>query len=157
MKLRTVLAAVLFGAVLAWAAVPTMASARDDHDVDPLVAAMLDEVPGGVIVDATHAVWPALDMALSVPSASDLTARSVGSCATGRFCAYNALSLAGGSLSFGGCGVNTVPPSFTVRSVANARSAGYVQARNGATVLKTVGAGNWANVSGTVNNLRCAA
>src|SRR5690606_12331443 len=41
------------------------------------------------------------------------------------------------------------------KSVANARSTGSVQARNGTTVPKTVYAGSWSNVTGTVTNLRC--
>ncbi|WP_226533004.1 hypothetical protein [Microbacterium paraoxydans] len=155
MKLRTALAAALFGVVAVWGAAPAMASTPDDREVDPLVAAVLDEVPGGVIIDATHAEWPELRMALSVPSASGVTARSVGSCATGKICAYNGSSLGGSSLTFGGCGANAVPSSFSVRSVANARSSETVQARNAGTVLKTVSPGSWANVSGTVTNLRC--
>lgn len=154
MKRSTFLAAALLGLVISLGASPANA-AVGDPEVDPLVAAVLEEVPGGVLIDATHAVWPELGMELSVPSASRITARSVGSCATGKICAYNASSLGGGSLTFATCSVSAVPSSFTVKSVANARSTGSVQVRNGTTVLTTVNAGTWGNVSGSVTNLRC--
>lgn len=155
MKRNTVLAAALLGLVIALGAAPANAAVQDDPKVDPQVAAMLEEVPGGVVIDATHAVWPDLGMELQVSNSSGVSARSVGSCATGKICAYNAISLSGSALSFAPCGVNAIPSTFTVRSVANARSAGYVQVRNGTTVLKTVNAGSWSNVTGTVTNLRC--
>lgn len=155
MKRNTVLAAALLGLVIALGAGPANAAVQDDPKVDPQVAAMLEEVPGGVAIDATHAVWPDLGMELSVSSASGVAARAVGSCATGKICAYNANSLGGSALSFTPCSVSTIPSSFTVKSVANARTSGYVQVRNGSTVLKTVTAGTWSNVAGTVTNLRC--
>lgn len=155
MKRTTVLAAALLGLVIALGAAPANAAVSDDHEVDPLVAAMLDEVPGGVLLDATNAVWPELNMELSVPHGTGVSARSVGSCATGKICAYNASSLSGGVLSFSSCGVSAVPSTFSVKSVANARTSGSVQVRNGTTVLKTVNAGSWSNVTGTVTNLRC--
>ncbi|QNA92806.1 MULTISPECIES: hypothetical protein [unclassified Microbacterium] len=155
MKRTTVLATALLGIAMILGSAPAYAAADAPRDVDPQIAAVLEEVPGGIVIDSTHAVWPKLDMELSVPSASDLAARSVGSCATGRICAYNASSLGGGVLSFGTCAVHTIPSSFTAKSVANARSGGYVQVRNGSTVLKSVNAGTWANVTGTVTNLRC--
>ncbi|MDF2559593.1 MAG: hypothetical protein K0R99_1039 [Microbacterium sp.] len=155
MKHTNALPAVLLGLVLVMGAAPATAAAEDDREVDPLVAAVLEEVPGGVLIDGRHAVWPKLDMELAVPAASGMASLSVGSCTTGRICAYNSTSLGGGSLSFGTCGVHTIPSSFPVKSVANARSIGSVQARNGSTILKTVAAGTWSNVSGTVTNLRC--
>lgn len=155
MKRTTFLAAAVLGLVMTLGAAPAMAAVQDDREVDPLVAAMLEEVPGGVLLDANHAVWPELDMELRVPGASGITARSVGSCATGKICAYNSSSLGGGALTFGTCAVHAIASSFTVKSVANARSGGYVQVRNGTSVVKTVNAGTWGNVSGTVTNLRC--
>lgn len=155
MKRTTVLAAALLGLVMTLGAAPAMADVDDDREVDPLVAAVLDEVPGGVVIDGRHAVWPKLDMELTVPAASGLSSWSVGSCTTGRICAYSNTSLGGASLTFGTCAVHTIPSSFAVKSVANARGSGSVQVRNGSTVLKTVAAGGWSNVSGTVTNLRC--
>ncbi|MFB8190787.1 hypothetical protein ACFC14_15815 [Microbacterium sp. NPDC055988] len=155
MRRTTLLAAALLGMTMTLGAAPAMAAAEDDREVDPLVAAVLDEVPGGVLIDGRHAVWPKLDMELTVPAATGVASRSVGSCTTGRICAYSSTSLGGGALTFGTCAVHAIPSSFTVKSAANARSTGSVQVRNGSTVLKTVAAGSWSNVSGTVTNLRC--
>lgn len=155
MKRVAPLGAILLGLVIALGATPAYAADPGGRAVDPQVVAMLEEVPGGIVIDATHAVWPELDMELSVSSASGISARSVGACATGKFCAFNATSIGGSVLSFSTCGVNAIPSSFSVKSVANARTSGSLQARNGTTVLKTVSAGSWSNVTGTVTNLRC--
>jgi hypothetical protein len=155
MKRTGVLVAAVLGLVMTLGAAPAIAVAEDDRDVDPLVAAVLDEVPGGILIDGRYAVWPELDMELTMPATSSTAWRSVGSCTTGRICAYNHTSLGGGALTFGTCGVHTIPSSFAVKSVANARSVGFVQVRNVSTILKTVVAGSWGNVSGTVTNLRC--
>jgi len=155
---RTMIA-VAAGFLLAVAMVaPASASSGDEQpvDVDPQVARMLEEVPGGVLVDAKHAVWPELHMELIVPSsASSLARAAVGSCATGLICLYDGYSLSGTKLTFGTCGISTVPSSFATRSLANARSSGYTQARNGTTVLATASAGGWTNVYGTTTNIRC--
>ncbi|MGH3689741.1 MAG: hypothetical protein ACRDT7_06270 [Microbacterium sp.] len=155
MTWRTIAGAMLLGTMIALAAAPAQAATQSDGPVDPEIIAMLDEVPGGVIVDSTHAVWPALGMELSIRPIALRSASSVGSCATDRFCAYSAGSLGGNKLTFSVCSVNTIPSTFIVKSVANARGTGYVQARNGSTTVATVNAGSWANLSGTVNNLRC--
>lgn len=154
MKRNAVLAATVLGLVIALGAAPAHAAVQDP-EVDPQITAMLEEVPGGIVLDATSAVWPELGMELKVASASGISARSVGSCATGKICAYNANSLGGSALSFATCAVHAIPSSFTVKSVANARTSGFVQVRNGTTVLKTVYAGTWANISGSTTNLRC--
>lgn len=155
MKRMTILAAAVLGLVVALGSAPANASVKDDGGVDPLISAVLEEVPGGIVIDAAHAVWPELDMELSVPSASGVSARSVQNCATGKICAYSGTSLSGSVLTFGTCGILSVPASFSVKSAANARSSGYAQPRNGSTVLTTVYAGSWGNVSGTTTNIRC--
>jgi hypothetical protein len=155
MRRTKVLPAIVLGLALALGASPTMAAAQSDPEVDPAVAAMLEEVPGGIAVDATRAVWPALGMELQVAGKSTLSARTVGGCAAGRICAFSLASLTGNMLSFTSCGLNAVPASFGAKSASNARSSGYMQVRNGSSVLATIYAGNWSNVSGTVTNLRC--
>lgn len=155
MKRMTIVAAAVLGLIVALGSAPANAAVAGDGDVDPQVAAMLDEVPGGIVIDATHAVWPELAMELSVRPESGVTARSVGSCATDKICAYSGVSLSGSVLTFGTCGILSVPASFSVKSAANARSSGYAQPRNGTTVLATINAGGWGNVSGTTTNIRC--
>lgn len=155
MRRTSIVAAALLSAILLFSAAPAQAALEGDDAVAPEIIAMLEEVPGGVIIDSTHAAWPALGMELSIRSVSARTARSVGSCATDRFCAYSAGSLGGNKLTFSVCSVNTIPSTFIAKSVANARGTGSVQARNGTTTVTTVNAGSWANLAGAVNNLRC--
>ncbi|WP_029265009.1 MULTISPECIES: hypothetical protein [unclassified Microbacterium] len=155
MRRSTALAAIVLGLLVAFGATPAMAADPSDREVDPAVAAMLEEVPGGIVIDATRAVWPDLGMELQIVGASSISARTVGGCATGKTCAFSLASLGGSILSFSSCTVNAVPASFVTRSAANARTSGYMQARNGSSVLATIYAGNWSNVSGTVTNLRC--
>lgn len=154
---RRVLAAwaMIAGLVIAVATVaPASASTDDSVEVDPQVARMLAEVPGGELVDAHHAVWPEQGMELIVP-ASTMARAAVGQCATGKYCLYTGYSLSGSVLTFAVCGIQSVPSSFTARSLANARSGGFVQARSGTTVLATASAGAWTTVGGTTSNLRC--
>ncbi|WP_282845941.1 hypothetical protein [Microbacterium oxydans] len=155
MRRRSIVAATMLSVMLLLSAAPAHAALEGDDAVAPEIIAMLEEVPGGVIIDSTHAAWPALGMELSIRSVSARTARSVGSCATDRFCAYSAGSLGGNKLTFSVCSVNTIPSTFIAKSVANARGSGSVQARNGTTTVTTVNAGSWANLAGAVNNLRC--
>ena len=58
-------------------------------------------------------------------------------------------------LSWGSCTTITIPSSFATRSAANARTSGYMQVRNGASVLATINANAWGNVSGSATNIRC--
>lgn len=122
------------------------------ENLHPDIAAALEDLPGGVVVDATHAYWPELGMSMDVPPEDD---KAVGSCATGNVCAFNGTGLSGTRVSWSSCG--TYAPGMTVRSIANARSAGYAQARSSSgSVLATAIAGSWANVSGSVADVRCA-
>ena len=155
MRWKSIVAATLLSAMFLLGAAPAHATAEGDDVVAPEITAMLEEVPGGVIIDSTHAVWPALGMELAIGTVSPRSALSVGSCATDRFCAYSATSLGGNRLTFSVCSVNTIPSTFIAKSVANARGSGYVQARNGSAVVTTVNAGSWANLAGPVDNLRC--
>lgn len=141
-------------------AAPASAETNDGEGVDPQIVEMMAEVPGGVLIDAHHAAWPELGMELIVPSTSSSTmstmsTSSVGSCASGKICAYTGQSLSGSVLTFSTCGIHSIPSTFSVGSLANARSSGYTQARNGTTVLATAYAGGWTNVYGTTTNLRC--
>lgn len=123
----------------------------EPDSIHPDIADALERIPGGVVIDATHAEWPELGMSIDVPTDGE---RAVGSCATGNVCAFNGTGLSGTRVSWSTCG--TYSPGITVRSIANARSAGYAQARSSSgSVLATAIAGSWANVSGTVADVRC--
>lgn len=140
------------GAILAMG-IATPAQASEEPVVHPDVQYAIDAVPGGTVIDAHTAVWPALGMELSVPSP---TARTVGSCATGAYCAYAGANRGGTKLSWISCTTVSTAALSTVGSIANARSSGTVQARNVAgTVLGSAGAGATVNVAGGTKNLRC--
>ncbi|MFF7292759.1 hypothetical protein ACFY9N_09525 [Microbacterium sp. NPDC008134] len=155
---RAVLSALIVAGLLVASAPAAASAATGADEVDPQIAQMLDEIPGGVLIDSHRAVWPELDMEVTVPGAVGgfASRAAVGSCATGRICAYSSGSLMGTSVSWGTCGILTVPSGFVPRSLANARSSGYAQARNSAGgVLATANAGAWANVGGTAKTVRC--
>lgn len=155
MKRLTVSVLATMAALLLIGGTASASAAEPESDEDQLIRAMLAEVPGGIVVDETHVVWPRLDMELIVRPHTAAFARTVGTCATGRICAYNALSLGGSALTFSACSTHTVPSSFSAKSLANARTSGYVEGRSGSTVVATVYAGSWANVPGGLTTIRC--
>ena len=142
--------------VLTGAGGPVAVATAEEPSLDPLMVRILDEVPGGVVIDAGSAVWPKLDMEYTSNTETVRTmARAVGNCATGRICAYRELNRVGAMLSWGSCTTITIPSSFATKSAANARTSGYMQVRNGSSVLATVSANAWSNVSGSATNIRC--
>lgn len=112
----------------------------------------LETVPGGIALSERHAVWPALGMTLTVGSPM---ARSVGSCATGTFCAYSGGGLSGTKLAFTICTNVSTAALRAVGSIANGRVSGKVHAKNSSGgVLGTAFANGSANVPpGTVSLL----
>lgn len=153
---RALLSTLIVAGMLVLAAPAVAHAAPRPEPVDPGIAQMLRDIPGGVLVDSRHAVWPALDMEAVAPGAAGASSRAVGTCATGRICAYSGGTMSGTSVSWGTCGTLPVPSSFIPRSLANARTSGYAQARNsGGGVLGTANAGSWVNVSGTATTVRC--
>lgn len=116
------------------------------------IAAVMEAIPGGALIDAHHASWP--DLGLEMTSSEALAPFAVGTCGTGSVCAFSGANLSGSKLSWTTCGTFATT-AFTVRSIADARSTGYLQARNGTTVVATANAGKSANVFGTVTNVRC--
>jgi len=138
--------------ILLLAAVPTAADAAEQ--VDPQVAYALDAVPGGEVVDARTAYWPELGMTLTVP---DLRLRdAIGTCPNGSVCAYKGTNLTSTRLSWTTCTTHsTTALGAPARSIADARSTGYLQARNGTTVVATAVAQSWNNVGVANDNVRC--
>jgi hypothetical protein len=154
-RLASALIAGVVGIIIGMTSAPAFA-APSDADPDPQITAMLEEVPGGIVIDSRHAVWPELAMELTVFADPGRSMRSVGSCATNKICVYNGYSLGGSSvLTFGSCGSHAIPSSFSAKSLANARTSGYVQGRSGSSVLATAPAGAGVNLPGGVTTLRC--
>ncbi|MEJ1088450.1 hypothetical protein WDU99_08985 [Microbacterium sp. Mu-80] len=125
----------------------------EESPVHPDVAYAMSAVPGGLLVDANTVVWPALDMQLS---ATPTMLRSVGTCATGQYCAYSKANRGGTKLSWTTCATVSTAALSSVGSIANARSSGTVQARTSSgTILASASAGTSVNVFGAVRSLRC--
>lgn len=132
---------------------PQMASAATSPALaDPRISAVMADVPGGILLDRNHAVWPELGMDMETPGTVSLFA--VGTCATGSVCVFDGYGAQGAKITWRSCG-NPSVSSFTVRSIATARGTGYAQARAGNSVRATAYAGSFANVCGSVDNVRC--
>lgn len=150
MKHRTTLAA--FAALILVSGAPLAAHA---DTLSPQIAAALQSVPGGEVVNDHTAYWPDLTMTLTVP---DTRLRdAVGSCPNGSVCAFGGPTLTGSRLSWTTCGTfSTAALGAPVQSIADARSTGSLQARNGTTVVATATAQSWAGVTGTTDNVHCS-
>jgi hypothetical protein len=148
------IAAIAISALLPATAAHAAPTIKDK--TNPAISYALENEPGGVVVNDTTVVWPEKGMTLTVPSASGFSTLAVGSCATGSVCAFSSSNLGGAKLSWTGCGSYSTAALSTVGSIANARSSGTLQARNGATVVASVGPNSWTNVFSRVSSVRCS-
>lgn len=124
---------------------PLSANAATTTANDTLQAqidAVLTEHPGGTQTAPNEITWDdgAVVLTLEVPGGA-FSPLAVGSCATDYYCAYSNYNLSGSKVSFYECDTTKSTSLLsTVRSVANARSSGYVQAKSSAgSVLATIG------------------
>lgn len=134
-------------------------AASTDHpggELHPDVEYALEQVPGGIVVGEREAYWPELDMTLEVQA---VAARAVGTCATGSVCAYSAANRGGTKLQWGSCGTHSTAAIATVGSIANARSSGTLNARQGTTVRASASSGSSTNVpaayTSSITNVQC--
>ena len=131
------------------------AYADDTSELQARVDAVLAEFPGGSQTAPNEVTWE--DGAVILTLAADeglITTMAVGSCATG----YSGYNLSGSKLSFSACNTTQSTGALSVvRSLANARSSGYVQGKNSSgTVLATVSAGgSLAYASTSITKLTC--
>lgn len=112
--------------------------------------------PGGTQISATEVSWE--DGAVVLTVDDGVGTRSIGSCATGAFCAWDGANLTGSKLSFTSCSTYSTAGLSVVRSIANARSSGSVKAKNSSgTVLITLSPGAWTGSAPYgVTTLSCA-
>lgn len=149
-NLRSVLVAC---ALMAAFLVPTPAYANADK-LQARVDAILASFPGGVQTGLGEITWDDGEVTLTI---TDSTAKAVGTCASGSFCAYTGTSMSGARISFTNCsGTNSVAPlGAAVRSFANARSSGTVYAYNGLSSVDSVSTGSHKNTTATITRLGC--
>lgn len=118
------------------------ASANEDP-MQERVDRVLLEYPGGTQIASNEVAWENGAVVLTLAPTDGIEPLAVGSCATGSYCAYNGSGLSGSKLTFSTCGTYSTTALGTVRSVANARTSGYVDAKNAAgSVLATISSGS---------------
>ncbi len=135
------------------------AHADETSELQARVDAVLAEFPGGTQTAPNEIIWDGGTVMLTLEADEELiTTKAVGSCATGYYCAYSGYNLSGSRLSLSACNTTQSTSALSiVRSIANARSSGYVQGKNsGGTVLATVSAGgSLAYASTSITQLTC--
>lgn len=146
---------VIFASLTASAA--AAADTLDTPDaLETEVSVILAENPGGVSTSPHTIAWD--DGAIVLTLDTGITMAAVGSCPTGSFCVYDGASLTGSRVAFSACSTyNTGTLPGSVRSIANARSTGYVQGRNSSGgTLTTVYAGAQVNSAPTgISQIAC--
>ena len=156
--MRTQLAA----AALVVCALLAHAAAAAAHPGDALadrVADVVNEFPGGVEVAPGVIEWEGGAIILTLES--EVSPRSIGTCATGQYCAWTSTSYGGTKLAFTSCSVGGTSSSLAAlggpaRSTANARTTGTVDAVNSGSLVYTMAAntGKPSN-SATLTHLVC--
>jgi|GEM_PF-793666 len=115
---------------------------RNDLDIQQKIDSILAEHPGGKQTGPTQISWNngAILLDLLDENPNSISMQAASTCAAGYYCAYSLTNLGGSKLSIGVCNSTQEMGSyFMVRSIVNARSTGYVQAKNsGGTILGTV-------------------
>ncbi|MDM4764403.1 peptidase inhibitor family I36 protein [Galbitalea sp. SE-J8] len=142
--------------------IPTPASAETTTLQDQ-VDTILAQHPGGTQIASNAISWEDGEITLTLPAEGLIGALAVGTCETGRYCAFSGYSYTGTKLSFSACSIGGTSNSLGLlgnapHSVANARSSGTVQARNGSTTVFSLGANSGRpTVANTVTALACLA
>lgn len=116
------------------------------------VASVLDRYPGGTETAPGVISWD--DGATILTLASAEAADAVGTCASGRYCAWANTAYTGTKITFSACSAGGTTSSLALlsgyaRSTANARSSGTVKAVKSGTVIYSMapGTGRAANAT----------
>ncbi|QAY60431.1 hypothetical protein ET475_10825 [Microbacterium protaetiae] len=145
-------------AIMMLASPAAVAAVPQPSDVQLRLDAALAKYPGGVQISPDSIAWS--DGAIVLTVASDFTPQSIGSCATGSYCAFSGTNYSGSKITFSDCSGNSHALSAlgnTPGSVANARTAGTVTAKNGSTTAFTLAPNTGKSVvTGTVASLTCS-
>ena len=151
MRIRSAIAVI--AATIALTLAPVAAHA---DTVDPQITAALKALPGGEIIDDHTAYWPDLTMTLTV--VNPLLRDAIGGCPNGSNFIILIDTPSGAKPSSTSCSTfsTTVIPGGVVRSIADARSTGSLQARNGTTVVATATAQSWNTVTAATDNVKCS-
>ncbi|ACZ29893.1 hypothetical protein Xcel_0861 [Xylanimonas cellulosilytica DSM 15894] len=156
MKTRPML--VLLATAMLAVTVPAAANAQDAPDMQERIETVLADNPGGVQTGWNEVTWDDGAVILTIAPDSDIAPRTIGSCATGAFCAYSQAGYLGSKLTFTTCTANHSVSTLgaPVRSIANARNNNTVKALNGSTVVLTVPANTGKNTTASITKLSCS-
>ena len=133
------------------------ASASSQDPMQTRIDQVLADYPGGVQSDWNEVSWADGDVILTLAVDGYQARAAVGTCASGKYCAYSGPSQGGNKMTFTTCGNQSVSAlGAPVKSLANARTAGSVVAKNGSTVVLSVATGAIKNTSATVTQVSCA-
>jgi hypothetical protein len=155
---RTALA-LASAAVLALTLCAPVAANAAEAPLQERIDAVLKEFPGGTQVGDDSVSWQRGDILLTLEGGS--SARAVGSCLTGKYCAWSGTGYSGSKLTFSACSSGGIANSLAplgglARSLANARTSGTVHAKNGSTVVYSLGAGaGITSNSAALTNMTC--
>lgn len=143
-------------------AAPAHAAEPPSTPLQKRVDEVLAKFPGGEQITPNAVSWEKGAIVLELADETT-AARSVGSCATGAYCAWSNYNYAGSKLTFTACSSGGTMVSLAplgapgaAKSFASARGTGTVKVINGTTVLAAVAAGSglpWFTATST--NLRC--
>lgn len=147
------LVATIAGILVAAASILLAPAASADATAEPQIVEAVKRVPGGIVINSHTAHWPEYAMTLTVPD--ERLRDAIGACPHGSVCAFSGSSLSGSRLAWTTCGTHSTGALVSVRSIANARISGTLQARYGTTVRATASAQSWNNVTGSVDNVHC--
>jgi hypothetical protein len=147
---------VLIGALL------SMSGPAHAHNLElqEQVDVILKQNPGSKQTGPNEVTMVGGDPVLTLDVDEDLlsfAAKAVGSCPSGKFCAYSSIGYNGSVLTYSTCTSNhSVAGLSAVRSIANSRASGTVRAYKGSTLLATVAAGTGKDVSAGSTKLTCS-
>ncbi|WP_309615126.1 peptidase inhibitor family I36 protein [Salinibacterium sp.] len=123
-------------AALTLTTTPALASPADP--LEARTAQVLASHPGGEEIAPGVISWDGGAVVLTLEGAA--TARAIGTCATGQYCAWSGTSYTGTKLAFTSCSSGGTSSSLSLlsglaRSTANARTFGSVDAVSGSSVI----------------------
>lgn len=106
------------------------AHAAPTDPVQGQIEEILRNHPGGTQTGPNTITWQNGTITLRLAGENEIAA--VGSCPSGRYCAYNGPNLTGSSLTFASCNttVSLAALPGAAASLANARTTGYVKGLN---------------------------
>ena len=135
------------------------AGAQPGDSLTVRVADVLEKFPGGVEVAPGVIEWD--EGAITLTLESDFNARSIGTCATGQYCAWTGTFYSGTKVAFTSCSAGGTSSSLATlgaaaRSTANARTTGTVNAVNSGTLVYTMAANTGkTSTAATLTHLVC--